>query len=710
MPLGWDGRLFLFLNGLHSPPLDWFFKTITEPDNFRIPFLVLMILVLWKGSARLRVVLLLTLCAVTLSDMIGADLKHLSARLRPCHVFFDAARFLVNESDSFSFPSNHAANSFAAVVFLSLEFRRRKWTVAVLFTIAALIGYSRIYLGAHYPLDVLGGALLGAGCGAGVFILDKRLPVVVRDESARARPSWTALLVWTLVLTTVYRLTYIMQPDNLLAAEEAQYWDWSRHLDWSYYSKPPLIAWAIRATTALFGHTAFAVRVNAVAVSLLLSLIAAFFAWELTRSRRVVFLTVLLIGAIPLFAVGAIVFTTDTPLLLFWGAALSAFHSAIFRNRKAAWYLGGIFLGLGLLSKYAMIYLPACLLLYLLLSKEHRFWLRRPEPYAALLIGAVLFSPVIWWNWKHGFVSFKHVGGNITGHSGVRFDPGAFFEFLGSQLGVLSPFVFLGMIAAAWALLRQKHRPLENDMRYLLCASLPVFFLLLAKSLFGKAQANWAAPAYYAWAILAVIQADRWYEESKRRGKSGRVVAYAALSLATAFAISAFLHNPSLIRAPGAAATLERLGVEKPHRLDPAWRMIGWDSLGRAVTRAREKMPRPSETLILTSYYQTAALLAFYVEGNPRTYCVRFGGRKSQYDLWPGPEGKTGWDALFVTERDSKDRWEKYHRDIGLSFERTDPPEILPLEFRGRVYHTYVLTRCYGFRGAFVKEKTEDVF
>ncbi|NQU45070.1 glycosyltransferase family 39 protein [bacterium] len=706
-----DTSLFLFINHLHHPILDWFFRTITDIGNFRIPIALLAALIVWKGNSRHRILLLLIVAAVGLSDMLGQDIKELVRRPRP-YLALDNFRFptgYFTESKSFAFPSNHASNVFAAAAAIACFFWKRKWIGAVALFLAALVGWSRIYVGVHYPLDVAGGALLGVTCGTGLFLLERRFPLIDR-RPARLAPNWTGLLIFVLLFVTAYRFSAIVDPDNLLCAEEAQYWDWSRNLDWSYYSKPPLIAAFIRAGTVLFGQNEFGVRIGALTATLLLAAVTWLFVRDLFGSKRVTFFVLLLMCVIPLFDIGAIIHTTDTPLMLFWGLALYTFYRGIFRGENLSWLLAGVFLGLGFLSKYAMIYLPFCLLLYLLVTPAHRRWLRRPQPYLAGLIGLLLFTPVFIWNIRENFVAFRHVAGQATTKSGMSFCPGCFLEFLGSQFGVISPIIFAGMLVAAWMAFRGKSdAPVsvrDNRVRFLLCTSIPIFLLLLTKSLLGKVQANWAAPAYYSWTILVVYIFDRWYEKRPRP-----IAIWAALGIAIALAISLFIHEPGPIRDKNTVRFLQSVGVEEPHKLDPTWRLQGWDDLGEAVGHLRDSMPRPDNTFIFTDEYQEAALLAFYTEGNPRTYNVNYGRRMNQYDLWPGPEERpVGSDAVFVTEKDKKGKWRKRVEKASRSFIRMDEPLIVDLTLKKRVYHTYVIVALYDFAGTVVSEAETSNF
>ena len=101
--------------------------------------------------------ILATILAVAFSDLLGATLKDLIARDRPCHILANV-KDIANCSNSFSFPSNHAINTFTFATIVTLAYRNFGF---LLYSLALLIGYSRVYLGVHYPTDVLAGIICG---------------------------------------------------------------------------------------------------------------------------------------------------------------------------------------------------------------------------------------------------------------------------------------------------------------------------------------------------------------------------------------------------------------------------------------------------------------------------------------------------------------------------------------------------------------------
>ena len=165
-----DMTFFLLVNHtLTHPALDLFFVTITNSKFWTIPGIALALIYFYFGKKKALVVIGLSLLTVAITDPLGAQLiKPLAHRMRPCNpdLLVAGGRFLLGLKTSWSFPSNHAMNMFGQAMLLTL-FYPRKWLY--FFTFAALIGYSRIYVGVHFPLDVAGGAIFGMVAGACVY-------------------------------------------------------------------------------------------------------------------------------------------------------------------------------------------------------------------------------------------------------------------------------------------------------------------------------------------------------------------------------------------------------------------------------------------------------------------------------------------------------------------------------------------------------------
>ena len=165
-----DTALFFIINrDLQNAIFDWFMPFVTNKKNWYPLFLIIIVGLLWKGGKKGRIAVALLIPVIVLSDQLSASLiKPFFDRMRPCEAMRDLemVNMLIGLKTSPSFPSSHAANSFAAATFFGHYYPRFKW---LYFAIATIIAYSRVYVGVHYPLDVIAGALLGVGCAFAVY-------------------------------------------------------------------------------------------------------------------------------------------------------------------------------------------------------------------------------------------------------------------------------------------------------------------------------------------------------------------------------------------------------------------------------------------------------------------------------------------------------------------------------------------------------------
>ncbi len=167
---------YLFNHTISTPFLDKFFSIITNVNNWYITYVILLGISFVKGGTKGKLAVLGVILLIVLTDQTGYRvLKEFFARPRPCNALSDVLTPL-GCTGSFSFPSNHALNNFAVAMFYYRLFPKLKW---VLFITASLIAISRVYLGLHYPSDILGGAIIGLAFGyvfaSGVLYLEKYL-------------------------------------------------------------------------------------------------------------------------------------------------------------------------------------------------------------------------------------------------------------------------------------------------------------------------------------------------------------------------------------------------------------------------------------------------------------------------------------------------------------------------------------------------------
>jgi undecaprenyl-diphosphatase len=169
-----DQQLLLFLNSHNSPFWDTVMYTISGRVIWAPLYLAILLYLGFTYKRKFLVIILFIILAVTLADQFSVQLfKNVFHRLRPCHEpsLMGMVHLVKGECGGlYGFVSSHASNSFN-VALLSLMFIKRRWYTISIITWASVIGYSRIYLGVHYPADVICGAMLGAFIGWGVYKL-----------------------------------------------------------------------------------------------------------------------------------------------------------------------------------------------------------------------------------------------------------------------------------------------------------------------------------------------------------------------------------------------------------------------------------------------------------------------------------------------------------------------------------------------------------
>lgn len=319
--------------------------------------------------------------------------------------------------------------------------------------------------------------------------------------------------IWLAVLLMLTMLRLVVAGSSPLSADEAYYWTWSRALAPGYLDHPPMTALWIRAGTLVFGDTTLGVRLLSPIAAASGSLLLASACMDLLDGpaelrRRQALVAVVLLNATLLLGVGAVTITPDTPLLLFWTAALFALGRLIATGRGAWWLAVGTAIGLALDSKYTVVLPGAGLALWLVVTRAGRRWLRTPWPWLAGLVALLLFTPVLLWNASHGWASFLKQGGrNGDWHPA---DAGRhMLELLGGQAGLATPFIF---ILFACGIGRAARHPLSGPpgLSLLAFVTLPAVLVFVEHALGDRVQANWPGLLYPACAIAAASLDWRW--------------------------------------------------------------------------------------------------------------------------------------------------------------------------------------------------------
>ncbi len=484
-----------------------------------------------------------------------------------------------------------------------------------------------------------------------------------RRRLLRGAPAVPLLLM---ALVFLWRLWVALHNPLPLYVDEAYYWTWAQHLDWGYYSKPPVVAWAIAASTALCGDGEACVRAAPLLAYPLTSALVFLVARRLFDTRVAAW-AALVFYTLPAVSLSSLIVSTDVFLLLCWALALHAFLRARDTNAWRHWLLLGAALGLGLMSKYTMVIFPLSALLYLLSERPARPLLWSARAWTALALGLALFLPNLWWNWRHGFPTLQHTAqiSNLS-HAGLYWDE--LTEFLAGQFLVFGPLAF-GVLLY---LLTVRAPTLWRERRYwlLACFTVPMLAVISAQALFGRANANWAATAYLAASVLVTA----WLLRARHR----RLLA--ALLLVHLALMGTVYHYEALLRLTGIPLTSHN---------DPFKRLRGWRELNAAVARWRARHP---QALLLADRRDILSELAYYqrparvLSWNPH-HALRH-----HFDLTTDLAPWRGHDFLFVARHAPGP-------ELTARFQRAEPLAVVEIPAWPDRTLRFHLTLLHDFRG-----------
>ncbi len=403
------------------------------------------------------------------------------------------------------------------------------------------------------------------------------------------------MVIGLVMIATAFRILVLANEAYPLYGDEAQYWVWSQTLDWGYFTKPPMIAWLIRASTSLFGDREFGVRFLAP----LMQGGSACLLYALGRTlydNKIGFWSALAWVSLPAVSLSSLLMTTDVPALFFWALGLACFAVALderqsIKRRQFSWIALGLAIGLGLLSRYTMALFVLSMAIYI--GTVARPVLRERWLWISLALGAACAAPNVIWNIDHGLATFRHTGANAN-LGGSLFHPLELLSFIGSQFGVFGPILCTALLCLLVTL--KWNRSMAKPTWFLISFTAPPLILALAIALASRAHANWAAASYLSATILVV---EFLYRSKFRRG-----LLYAALVLDLAVAVIGYSYHD----------IASRLGIQLTRQTDPFSRLMGGRELGRAVSSFLQER---GGAVLMTDDRMLYATLAFYVHPHP---------------------------------------------------------------------------------------------
>jgi hypothetical protein len=467
-------------------------------------------------------------------------------------------------------------------------------------------------------------------------------PESVMNPPPPVRRSAAVVVFWigfvALVLTRLALL-----PRFELYLDEAWYWVFAQHLAACYGAVPPMIAWLVWLSTR-GGDGEFWVR-------LLPSLLGSgitLLLWGWTRrtaGARAALGAAALLLLVPIYWPAGLFAGIDIPLAFFWLMATWALDEALSRNRPRAWYVTGLALGLGMLTKFITVLYAAVLLVVLFFRPEGRAWLRRKEPWIGLAIFLALCTPVLVWNLTHQFHSVSYRIERHIGHDAGHDYQGTASHFFITQALAWNPVL---LILAAWAIARDfRAGTARGDTSRLIravSAAVPfLFFLTLALT---KTEVNaWYTAVAIPSAVISLVVL--WREKLSAWPPAARVAIGAATI--TPAVVAATLGGWILFKGPEQLPLPHHLQVmarERMTYIPGENRMVG-----DIVRRQLSGLP-PDSFVCTADGYFLASKLAYYAGVPQRLEILHPTALARDFLDWR--HDRRGRQAVFVHQGDRR--------------------------------------------------------
>jgi len=458
-------------------------------------------------------------------------------------------------------------------------------------------------------------------------------------------PKWVLFLLAVIIIGNVAGLFLVGAH-----TDETYYWVWSRRLDLGYYDHPPLVAWMVRLFSEVLGQGLAGLRAPAV----LAWGVSAFVVFQLTRKcfghPAAGWLAVLILTSLPIFQVGFHIVGPDSPLMLFTSLTYYYVSRAISEDRTRYWLFAGAAVGFALLGKYTAILLPGVIFFALLVHPANRRLLARPVPWLALVLAAVVFSPVVIWNAQNDWISFAYQWGHGTA-TDSGFSVYKLLDYLAQQMSAVSPWVFVAMAVATFR--PGRFLSVASDRLQPLLVTgfwLPLVFFGITGSM-STSMHNWPVIAYVPGSVmLGGLLASLLYRQSKtatpEEQRTGIKIALIAL-------VTLAIVIVDLARFPQWTRLLDNPKKLAGSSVIAVW---GWDTLANSILDVQRERGLPANCGLLfvgkyndagLGYYHAAGEMAFHLKNEKRVLLEPVPHFK-QYNHWPDKTAATAASVCMV--------------------------------------------------------------
>lgn len=364
-----------------------------------------------------------------------------------------------------------------------------------------------------------------------------------------------------------------------LTPEEAYYWNYSIRPALGYLDHPPMVAWLIALDEALFGHGEASIRVASLACGVTVVVFVYRLALRLVDPPAALVAAAFAAVMPYVFFAAGLMITPDAPLAAAWAGSLYFLHRALVGDDRPAWYGAGVAFGLGLLSKYTILTLGPAAVAFCILDRRARAWLLRPEPYLAVLIAALLFAPVVYWNYANDWASFRFQSGGRFG-ADTRFSLHHMLKnilIVATPLPVMVlPLLFVGRWTDQPGPIQEPAHAQVRNRLFVGCLVFVPLAVFAWSALSHLPRLNWTGPIWLAtlpllgWAIVRADALRRFGLGTTMRLSASAVIGallvfYAALSFHMVLGIPGVPYPRTFARTIGWADAARHLGTIHDH-------------------------------------------------------------------------------------------------------------------------------------------------
>lgn len=460
-----------------------------------------------------------------------------------------------------------------------------------------------------------------------------------------------------------------------LTNDEAQYALYGFYPDWSYFDHPPLAGW-LNAIILQFSDSDFSLRIW----PLLLAALSSFLLYGFTRdlfpeeSPWIGTIAVLLYQASIISQAFAMAMLPDTPLIPIAIAAVWLLHRALKRNQHHLWIYIGILFGLAGLAKYTAVTLVVTAIFALLIYKSRNVLFTK-WPWIAVVLAALVISPVLYWNYINDWISISY-----QINHGAPETPWLFKNLFISQVSqflTYTPAIFIFGFIAIFSTLNNTAKNIKNKNElYILAFSLPILILFDSMSGYFPALPHWTA---LGWIALMPLIA-KWIVQHWNK-KSVRIFSYVSLTYSFVLIISMHL----------LLATSLMPFEDNKHPLED---LYGWKKVALKAVELQKKMQlenKDNTIVIFTGNWAQFARLAWYAKPTPVQVTDQ---RYEQSDIWYG-SAKIGGNGILVVPP----KYKNSDANGRKRFQHCDFQQDVSQMIKNKKAATYQLYKCYGFKG-----------